>query len=97
MRSVRCAAFGPWSWYEMPMPVRKASARRSTISGPDGAPNAPAAKAVLPVSSARTAVPTAEGFLEQFSDEPVLVIGSHFATPAAGRIVRDGDVYRLKI
>jgi glyoxylase-like metal-dependent hydrolase (beta-lactamase superfamily II) len=38
---------------------------------------------------------TREGFLEQFSDEPVLVIGSHFATPAAGRIVRDGEVYRL--
>jgi glyoxylase-like metal-dependent hydrolase (beta-lactamase superfamily II) len=43
------------------------------------------------------ALRTREGFLEQFSDEPVLVIGSHFATPAAGRIVRDGDVYRLKI
>jgi glyoxylase-like metal-dependent hydrolase (beta-lactamase superfamily II) len=43
------------------------------------------------------ALQTREGFLEQFSDEPVLVIGSHFATPAAGHIVRDGDVYRLKI
>jgi glyoxylase-like metal-dependent hydrolase (beta-lactamase superfamily II) len=43
----------------------------------------------------KKALQTREEFLEQFSDEPVLVIGSHFATPAAGRIVRDGEVYRL--
>ena len=28
-------------------------------------------------------------------DRPVLVIGTHFATPTAGRVVRDGEVYRL--
>jgi glyoxylase-like metal-dependent hydrolase (beta-lactamase superfamily II) len=39
---------------------------------------------------------TRANFLEQFGDEPVLVIGSHFATPTAGRIVSDGDVYRFE-
>lgn len=34
-------------------------------------------------------------FLESCADRPVLVIGSHFAGPTAGRIVRDGGVYRL--
>jgi glyoxylase-like metal-dependent hydrolase (beta-lactamase superfamily II) len=43
----------------------------------------------------RQALRTREDFLAQFSGEPVLVIGSHFATPAAGRVVADGDVYRL--
>jgi len=42
------------------------------------------------------ALHTRDEFLRQFSDAPVLVIGSHFATPTAGRIVRDGEVYRLK-
>ena len=42
------------------------------------------------------ALQTRTGFLEQFGDEPVLVIGSHFATPTAGHIVRDGDVYCFK-
>ena len=28
-------------------------------------------------------------------DRPVLVIGTHFAAPTAGRIVRDGGTYRL--
>jgi glyoxylase-like metal-dependent hydrolase (beta-lactamase superfamily II) len=35
-------------------------------------------------------------FLERFADEPVLVIGTHFATPTAGHIVRDGDSHRLE-
>jgi len=39
---------------------------------------------------------TREEFLQNFCDQPVLVIGSHFATPAAGHIVRDGEVYRLE-
>jgi hypothetical protein len=25
------------------------------------------------------------------------VIGTHFATPTAGRVVRDGDAYRLLV
>jgi hypothetical protein len=42
------------------------------------------------------ALQTRADFLHQFGDEPVLVIGSHFATPTAGYIVRDGDVYRFR-
>ena len=28
---------------------------------------------------------------------PTLVIGTHFAGPTAGRVVRDGEVYRLVV
>jgi hypothetical protein len=28
---------------------------------------------------------------------PVLVIGTHFAGPTAGHVVKDGDVFRLKV
>jgi glyoxylase-like metal-dependent hydrolase (beta-lactamase superfamily II) len=45
----------------------------------------------------RAARTTREHFLARFGDEPVLVIGSHFATPTAGRIVTDGDTYRLDV
>jgi glyoxylase-like metal-dependent hydrolase (beta-lactamase superfamily II) len=45
----------------------------------------------------KTALHTREHFLERFCGEPVLVIGSHFATPAAGHIVEDGEAYRLEI
>jgi glyoxylase-like metal-dependent hydrolase (beta-lactamase superfamily II) len=38
---------------------------------------------------------TRRGFLERSAGTPVLVIGTHFAAPGAGRIVRDGDAYRL--
>ena len=38
---------------------------------------------------------TRRGFLERCADRPILVIGSHFAGPTAGRVVRDGSVYRL--
>ncbi len=38
---------------------------------------------------------TRAGFLDQYSDRPVLIIGTHFAGPTAGHIVRDGDTYRL--
>ncbi len=34
-------------------------------------------------------------FLSRYADQPVLIIGTHFAAPTAGRIVRDGEVYRL--
>jgi hypothetical protein len=43
------------------------------------------------------ALGTREHFLQRFCDEPVLIIGSHFATPAAGRIIADGEVYRFDI
>jgi hypothetical protein len=35
--------------------------------------------------------------LKQLSEQPVLVIGTHFAGATAGHIVRDGDVYRLAV
>ncbi len=38
---------------------------------------------------------TRRAFLERYADGPVLVVGTHFAAPTAGRVVRDGDVYRL--
>ncbi len=41
------------------------------------------------------ALATRLAFIERYADRPVLVFGSHFATPSAGRIVRDGDAWRL--
>jgi glyoxylase-like metal-dependent hydrolase (beta-lactamase superfamily II) len=38
---------------------------------------------------------TRRAFLERYGDTPVLVIGTHFAAPTAGTIVRDGDAWRL--
>lgn len=43
------------------------------------------------------AAETRRGFLEQHADTPTLIIGTHFATPTAGRIVRDGSVYRFAV
>ena len=40
---------------------------------------------------------TRERMLEELSERPVLVIGTHFAGATAGRIVRDGDTYRLAV
>lgn len=40
---------------------------------------------------------TRKAFLERYADGPVLIIGTHFASPTAGHIVRDGDVYRLDV
>ena len=42
------------------------------------------------------ALATREWFIEDCSDQPVLVIGSHFATPSAGYIVADGEYWRLE-
>jgi glyoxylase-like metal-dependent hydrolase (beta-lactamase superfamily II) len=39
---------------------------------------------------------TRRDFLARYADQPVLVIGTHFATPTAGRIVRDGAAYRME-
>ena len=33
----------------------------------------------------------------EHADTPTLVIGTHFAGPTAGTVVRDGDAYRLKV
>lgn len=43
----------------------------------------------------RQAALTRWDFLGKYSDQPVLIIGTHFAGPTAGRLVRDGDTYRL--
>jgi glyoxylase-like metal-dependent hydrolase (beta-lactamase superfamily II) len=40
---------------------------------------------------------TRERMLQELSQRPVLVIGTHFAGATAGRIVRDGDAYRLDV
>jgi glyoxylase-like metal-dependent hydrolase (beta-lactamase superfamily II) len=41
------------------------------------------------------ALATRLDFIRRYGDAPVLVIGTHFATPTAGYIVRDGDAWRL--
>jgi glyoxylase-like metal-dependent hydrolase (beta-lactamase superfamily II) len=33
----------------------------------------------------------------EWADEPVLVIGTHYATPTAGRVRRDGDAFRFEV
>lgn len=40
---------------------------------------------------------TRRDFLARHADRPTLVIGTHFATPTAGRIVRDGHAYRFAV
>ena len=41
------------------------------------------------------ALETRRRFIERYAGTPTLVFGTHFATPSAGRIVRDGDAWRL--
>jgi glyoxylase-like metal-dependent hydrolase (beta-lactamase superfamily II) len=40
---------------------------------------------------------TRREFLARYSDSAVLVFGTHFATPSAGRIVRDGAAWRFEV
>ena len=40
---------------------------------------------------------TRRRILAELAGEPVLVIGTHFAGPTAGHVVRDGDAYRLAV
>ena len=35
--------------------------------------------------------------LESWCDRPVLILGTHFAAPTAGHIVRDGDAWRFEV
>lgn len=46
-------------------------------------------------SDVERALGTRRDFLARFADTPTLVIGTHFAGPTAGRLVRDGDRYRF--
>jgi len=34
---------------------------------------------------------------DRYADTPTLIIGTHFATPTAGHLKRDGDAYRLDV
>ena len=43
------------------------------------------------------ALQTRREFLERYGDTPVLVLGTHFATPTAGRIVRKGGAFRFEV
>ena len=43
------------------------------------------------------AMATRKATLDRLADTPVLMIGTHFATPTAGHVVRDGNVYRLDV
>ena len=38
---------------------------------------------------------TRHAFYARYSDRPVLIIGTHFAGPTAGHIIKDGNCYRL--
>ena len=40
---------------------------------------------------------TRREFLGRYADRPVLIIGTHFAAPTAGHLVRDGESYRLDV
>ncbi|MDD9934021.1 MAG: MBL fold metallo-hydrolase [Myxococcales bacterium] len=40
---------------------------------------------------------TRSDFVERYADTPTLVLGTHFATPTAGRILRDGASYRFVV
>ena len=42
------------------------------------------------------ATETRRAFAKRYGDQPVLVIGTHFAEPTAGHIVRDGDSWRFE-
>jgi glyoxylase-like metal-dependent hydrolase (beta-lactamase superfamily II) len=38
---------------------------------------------------------TRKAFMARYADTPILIIGTHFAGPTAGRLIRDGEAYRL--
>jgi hypothetical protein len=40
---------------------------------------------------------TRRAFLERYADGDVLVIGTHWARPTAGRIRRDGGAWRFQV
>ncbi len=48
-------------------------------------------------SDSSAAAATRHAFLAAQAGRPVLVIGTHFADPHAGRIVRDGAAYRFEV
>jgi glyoxylase-like metal-dependent hydrolase (beta-lactamase superfamily II) len=50
-----------------------------------------------PDSDPEQAIRTRRAMFERLADGPVLVIGTHFATPSAGHLKRDGDAWRLDV
>jgi glyoxylase-like metal-dependent hydrolase (beta-lactamase superfamily II) len=40
---------------------------------------------------------TRREFLERYGDRPVLIFGTHFATPSAGHIVKEGNGWRFAV
>jgi hypothetical protein len=40
---------------------------------------------------------TRSRLLAEWADQPILVIGTHFAAPTAGHIFRDGAVFRFAV
>jgi len=43
------------------------------------------------------AIATRRRVFAEYADTPTLIIGTHFAGPTAGKLVRDGDRYRLNV
>jgi len=43
------------------------------------------------------AIATRRRVFAEYADTPTLIIGTHFAGPTAGKLVRDGDGYRLNV
>ncbi len=43
------------------------------------------------------AVATRRRVFAEYADSPTLIIGTHFAGPTAGKLVKDGDAYRLDV
>ena len=52
--------------------------------------------ALVDVDAAQSTA-TRRAFYERYANRPILIIGTHFATPTAGKIVRDGETYRFDI
>lgn len=46
--------------------------------------------------NAEDGIVTRNSLLRKYTDEPILIIGTHFATPTAGYLKRDGDQFWLQ-
>jgi glyoxylase-like metal-dependent hydrolase (beta-lactamase superfamily II) len=47
--------------------------------------------------NAETAITTRSRLFAEWADKPILVIGTHYAAPTAGHIVRDGKAFRFVV
>ncbi len=45
----------------------------------------------------KAAVLTRSRLFAEWADQPILVIGTHFAAPTAGHVVRDGAAFRFAV